>query len=52
MSGACVVRNEMTVKNNLKVVAGEGKGAVAFSNTERFSLIGGRARWKAATTLS
>ncbi|KQM34390.1 3-deoxy-8-phosphooctulonate synthase [Agrobacterium cavarae] len=31
----------MTVKNNLKVVAGEGKGAVAFSNTERFSLIAG-----------
>lgn len=31
----------MTVKNNLKVVAGEGKGAVSFSNTERFSLIAG-----------
>jgi 2-dehydro-3-deoxyphosphooctonate aldolase (KDO 8-P synthase) len=31
----------MSATNNLKVIAGEGAGAVSFSNTERFSLIAG-----------
>lgn len=31
----------MSVKNNLKVVVGEGEHKVSFSNTERFSLIAG-----------